>query len=350
MLIRLFYNGLVTTSDGLLMRYRSFGSTGIEVSELVFGGGAVGGILINADDDTRRTAIARALDAGINWIDTAPSYGDGRSETALGWLLAEIDTDVHVSTKFTIDTSFDGGGADIRGQIERSVAASLKRLQREQVTCLQLHNPIGARSDGRTIGVDAILGDNGVLDSLDAIGRGDIYLHVGITALGEPDAIRQVIESGRIDSAQVYFNLLNPTAAFQVPRAWGAYDFAELLATCQAQGVAAMNIRVLSAGVIATDTRTGRERPLTPGDTVQSETAKAAAMFAKIGDKFGTRAQTALRFALAEPRLSCVVVGLAELDHLAEAIEAAEQSPLSEAELAEVRGVYATFIAGPARP
>ena len=57
------------------MRYRAFGTTGLEVSEIVFGGGAVGGLLIDQDDDTRRRAIRRALDTGINWMDIAPSSG-----------------------------------------------------------------------------------------------------------------------------------------------------------------------------------------------------------------------------------------------------------------------------------
>jgi aryl-alcohol dehydrogenase-like predicted oxidoreductase len=50
------------------VKHRRFGCTGIDISELVFGGGFVGGILIDADDDTRREAIRRALDAGVNWI------------------------------------------------------------------------------------------------------------------------------------------------------------------------------------------------------------------------------------------------------------------------------------------
>ena len=73
------------------MKYRDFGTTGLKVSELVFGAGAVGGLLINQDDDTRRRAVRSALDAGINWFDTAPSYGQGRSEEALGWLLQEVE-------------------------------------------------------------------------------------------------------------------------------------------------------------------------------------------------------------------------------------------------------------------
>ena len=75
------------------MKYRPYGNTGLEISEIVFGAGAVGGIIIDADDETRRRAIRTAVDAGINWIDTAASYGQGRSEEALGWLLKELSDD-----------------------------------------------------------------------------------------------------------------------------------------------------------------------------------------------------------------------------------------------------------------
>ena len=85
------------------MRYRPFGKTGLEVSELVFGGGWVGGILIHQDDATKLQAIRRALEGGINWIDTAPSYGAGKSEEALGWLLKEVDQQPYLSTKVGLD-------------------------------------------------------------------------------------------------------------------------------------------------------------------------------------------------------------------------------------------------------
>lgn len=77
------------------MKTRRFGRTGLDISEMVFGGGFVGGIIIHAEEDTKRAAIRRALDAGVNWIDTAPLYG--QSETALGWLLAEIDETPNLS-------------------------------------------------------------------------------------------------------------------------------------------------------------------------------------------------------------------------------------------------------------
>jgi aryl-alcohol dehydrogenase-like predicted oxidoreductase len=319
------------------VQYRSFGNTGIQVSELVFGGGAVGGLLIDQDDDTRRRAIGRALAAGINWIDTAPAYGRGRSEEALGWLLADIAEPPHISTKFTIDTR---NLSDISGQLEASVTGSLERLRRTSVTLLQLHNRIGPENDGRSIAADEVLKPGGVLDTLEALQRQGLIEHFGITALGETASIRRVIDSGRVASAQVYFNLLNPSAARTLPERWPVFDFHGMLEACERNGVAAMNIRVLSAGVIATDERTGRERPLTPGDTVESEAAKARVMFEALGDRYGSRAQTALRFALAEPRLSCVIVGLAELAHLEEALAAAELGALNDAALHEIDSIY----------
>jgi len=323
------------------MNYRDFGTTGIKVSQLVFGGGAVGGLLINQDDETKLKAIRRAMEAGINWIDTAPSYGQGRSEEALGWILKEIEEKPYVATKFSIDTS---DLRDIPGQIERSLEASLKRLQSESVTLLQLHNKIGENLRAGMLPASYILGADGVLDGLQRVKEAGLIDHVGITALGELSSILKVIGSGRIDSAQVYYNMLNPSAGIKMPPTWPVYDFSGILEVCQAHGVAAMNIRVFSAGVIASDARTGRESPLTRGDTVESETAKAKAIFQQIGLEYGTRAQTAIRFALAEPRLSCVIFGLAELEHLEEAIAAEERGPLPTDGLERIRTVYQEYM------
>ena len=196
------------------MKYRKFGKTGIDVSELVFGGGAVGGLLINQDDETKLSAIKRAMEAGINWIDTAPSYGMGKSETALGWVLKEIDANPYISTKVMIDTR---NLEDISGQIEKSISESLDRLKKESVTVLQLHNPIGAETKGRMIGSDDVLRKGGVLEHLQRMKDQGLTAHVGITALGEPAGILPVIESGRIASGQVYYNLLNPSAGMNVP-------------------------------------------------------------------------------------------------------------------------------------
>ena len=325
------------------MRHRRFGRTGMQVSELVFGGGWVGGILIDADDDTKRSAVQRALDAGVNLIDTAPSYGDGQSEAALGWILKEVAPMPYVATKVRLDLArLD----DIPGQIEASLEQSLRRLDLERVDLLQLHNPIGAATGDQMIGIQEVLGNGGAADGLERMRAAGLTRFIGITAVGEAAACHAAVASGRFDSAQVYHNLLNPSAGQTMPPRWQGHDYQGLIATCRQHGVAAMNIRVLAAGVIATDTRHGREVPVIGSADVPIDEAHARAVFARLGDRHGTRAQTAVRFALANPDLACVVVGLATRDHLEEALAAAELGPLPEAALAELEALYASNFGG----
>jgi L-galactose dehydrogenase/L-glyceraldehyde 3-phosphate reductase len=320
------------------MRYRAFGRSGLRVSELVFGGGFVGGILIHADDDTKLEALRRGLDGGMNWIDTAPSYGDGRSEEALGWLLKEVEAEPHLSTKVRLDLVRD----DLPGQIEASLEQSLKRLNRGKVDLFQLHNPIGPATSGATIGVQEVLGAKGVADTFDRLRDQGLFDLVGITALGDAGSLREVIASGRFDSAQVYYNLLDPSAGQDVRSEWAEPNFAGVLAACREHGLATMNIRVLAAGVIATDQRHGREMPIVQGFDMAAEEARVRAVFRKLGERWGTRAQTAIRFALANPDLSCVIVGFAEVGHIEEALAGAEMGPLPEEALAALREVYET--------
>ena len=319
------------------MRYRPFGRTGLQVSELVFGGGWVGGILIHQDDATKRAAIERALEAGINWIDTAPSYGDGESERALGWLLQDVADRPYLSTKVRLDLSrLD----DITGQVRRSTEESLSRLRCNSVELLQLHNPIGPQTVDQLIGVDQVVGEDGVADALERMREEGLTRLIGITAIGDTAACRRVIASGRFNSAQVYYNILNPSAGQDMPPAWQGRDFRGLIATCNEHGVAVMNIRVLAAGVLATEQRHGREVTMMPEAPIPTEEMRARAVWRRLGERYGTRAQTAIRFALADPDIDCVVVGMAELGHLEEALAAAEMGPLPDEALAELGAVY----------
>jgi D-threo-aldose 1-dehydrogenase len=323
------------------MRTRPFGRTGLEVSELVFGGGFVGGILIHADDDTKLKALRCGLDGGMNFIDTAASYGDGKSEEALGWLLKEVDAKPYLSTKVRLDLA----RGDLPGQIEASLEQSLKRLDRDSVDLFQLHNPIRPTTSDPQIGVADVLGDNGVAATFERLRDQGLLRFMGITGLGDPQSIREVIASGRFDSAQIYYNLVNPSAGYDVHQAWSEPDCSGLLAACREHGVATMNIRVLGAGVIATDERHGREMPIVQGFSMTAEEARVRAVFGVLGDRYGTRAQTALRFSLANPNLSCIVVGFAEIRHIEEALAGAALGPLPDDALAQLREVYAKPVA-----
>ena len=324
------------------MKYRPFGGTGIQVSEIVFGGGYVGGILLHQDADTKRAVIRRALDGGVNWIDTAPSYGDGKSEEALGWLLAEVDEIPYLSTKVFLDPE---RLADIPGQIEKSLHASLRRLGRESVDLLQLHNPIEPENEERAIGVDHVLRGRGVADGLDAMREQGLTRFTGITALGNAACCRRVIESGRFDSAQVYYNLINPSAGQAIAEGWSGHNFGGIIAACRLKDVAVMNIRVLAAGVLATDQRTGREIQIATGSDIEAEERRTKVVFGAVGSGYGTRAQTAIRFSLANPDIACVLVGLAELSHLDEALAAADLGPLPDEALARLARLHAADFA-----
>jgi len=253
--------------------------------------------------------------------------------------MGKADGTPFLSTKFAVDPAL---GQDIPSQIETSLRASLDRLGRDSVDLLQLHNHIEPSAGGRGITVDHVLGANGVADGLDRLReKGLIRLH-GITALGDTACCREVIESGRIDSAQVYHNILNPSAAMDMPADWTGQNFAGMIASCRANGVAVMNIRVFAASVLATEARHGREGILTKDTELDEEIRKARAVAELLGDTYGTPAQTALRFALANQNISTIVVGMAELDHLEQALAAAEMGPLPDAALGQLAGLYAT--------
>jgi L-galactose dehydrogenase/L-glyceraldehyde 3-phosphate reductase len=320
-----------------MMKHRTFGRTGIKVSEIIFGAGAVGGIVIHKDDATKREAIRRALAGGINWIDTAAQYGNGKSEEALGWLLPESGATPYLSTKFGLDVA---NLKDIPAEIEASLMRSLARLKRPSVDVLQLHNRIGSKPGGRVMSVEQVLGKEGVADGLERLRDKGLIRYMGITAIGEAACVSEVIRSKRFDSAQVYYNLLNPSAGRTMPEAWSGQNLRGIMDACRENDVAVMAIRIFAAGVIATDERTGRESVLLSDTSVAEDERKTKAVFDAIGTDQGTRAQVALRFVLSNPDVSCAVIGSAELHHIDEALQAAAMGPLPPQVLARLDALY----------
>jgi D-threo-aldose 1-dehydrogenase len=319
------------------MKQRTFGRSGIKVSEAIFGAGAVGGIVIHKDDATKREAIRRALAGGINWIDTAAQYGNGKSEEALAWLLPEAGAQPYLSTKFGLDVE---NLKDIPTQIEDRIRASLARLKRSSVDVLQLHNRIGSKPGGRVMTVEQILGRNGVADGLDRLREKGLIRYMGITAIGETPSVCEVIRSKRFDSAQIYYNLLNPSAGRSMPKSWTGQNMSGIIAACRENAVAVMAIRIFAAGVIASDERTGRESVLIADTSIAEDERKTKAVFDAIGSDHGTRAQVALRFVLSNPDVSCAIIGSSELHHIDEALEAAERGPLPRHVLSRLDALY----------
>src|SRR5437762_3356820 len=121
------------------MDYRPLGKTGLQVSALGFGCGAIGGLLVRGDYPTMRRTVARAIELGINYFDTASMYGNGQSEVNLGAVLREIGAEVVVGTKARLAPAAMQHIADA---IIHSVEASLRRMGRESVDLIQFHNRI----------------------------------------------------------------------------------------------------------------------------------------------------------------------------------------------------------------
>jgi aryl-alcohol dehydrogenase-like predicted oxidoreductase len=330
------------------MQRRRFGRTGLEVPALTFGGGWVGGLLIRGSQREREGVLNQALAAGIDWIDTAALYGNGVSETVIGQWLRGIAQNKRprISTKFNIDTT----AGDFAGQIERSVAASLQRLGLSSVPVLILHSRVvdaaGEGRDKRSLSVQETIGDGGIADIMDGLRKQGLCDWIGLTGLGDPAAVHGVIDSGRFDVAQVYYNLLNPTAMEGAGPGWNSTDFGGLLHRCAAQDMGVMGIRIFAAGHLASNERHGREVAITANAESAPEEARAQAALAILGSQHGTGAQAALRFGLACRLLSTIVVGIGETWHLEEALKAAEMGPLPQpaiAALEELRHSHPAF-------
>lgn len=327
------------------MNRRPFGRTGLEVSELVLGGGFIGGILINADQATRQEALERTVAAGVDWIDTAAAYGNGVSEETIGRYLPGLSPRPRISTKFRLTPD---DLADIPGAIERSLEQSLKRLRLDRVDLFQLHNQLGGSDPVKALPPEHVLKSGGIADVLDRLKEQGAIGAIGMTALGDTRAVVDVISSGRFESAQVYYNMLNPSAAWQrAPAGWSPQDFSGVVDACRRTGTAIMNIRALAGGSLASPKRHGREAVITEGADLDAEERRAAAVGAALGEGWGSPAQTALRFCLARTDFACTVFGIAELSHLDEAIAAATMGPLPAEAIARLEPLWASdFRAG----
>jgi D-threo-aldose 1-dehydrogenase len=325
------------------MEQRRFGRTGLQVPILTYGGGWVGGLIIRASREVGHKVLNQAVAAGIDWIDTAASYGNGASETVIGeWLQTlAVGQRPRVSTKFNIDTS----AGDFARQVETSVGDSLARLKLNSVPLIILHNRIvAAREPGDTRGLTAqeVLARGGVADIVDGLRRQGLCQWIGLTGLGDPRALAEVVDSGRFDVIQIYYNLLNPTAMRSAGPGWNTTDFDGLLHRCAAQDMGVMGIRIFAAGHLASTERHGREVAITSNAENAAEEVRAGAALEVLGTQYGTPAQAALRFGLGCPLLSTIEVGIGETWHLDQALAAVEMGPLPQAALEALATLRAT--------
>jgi L-glyceraldehyde 3-phosphate reductase len=319
------------------MNYRTLGRTGSKVSEVGFGCGRTGGLLLSGTEEEQMGALRTALDGGINWFDTAEAYG---SEPALGKLLKQVPETPYVSTKVTLDP----GAPDLAGQVERHLDGCLERLQRDYVDLAQLHNRIDPTddADARAVAPEQVLGPGGIAEGLEKARADGRCRFMGFTSLGDVPAILEVINSGRFDSTQIFYNMINPSAARPMPGAWTGQNLFGLIDACKAQDMGIIAIRVLVGGIIAADMREKRVSMMTKESDKETEIAKGTAILEALGHDLGTGAQLGLRFALTLPDISIALVGIGEPGHVDAALDAAAMGPLPKDALDKLEALYAT--------
>src|SRR5579859_3794333 len=231
------------------MEQRPLGKTGLTVSALGFGCGAVGGLMVGGDPAEQRQAVSRALDAGITYFDTAASYGDGLSEEHLGAVMRDLGawSKVVVGTKFRLRPE---DAAQPAAAVRASLEASLKRLGRDDVDVLHLHNPIALvpRAGAQALDLGTVV-HQVALALQEVVGAG-LVRHCGFTGLGDTAALREVVLAEPYETVQTYFNVLNPSAGF-TGHTGGQQDFEGLIDSAARAGCGVIVIRVLAAGAAA---------------------------------------------------------------------------------------------------
>ena len=329
------------------MNYRKFGNTGIEVSEIGFGCGDVGGLMVRGEHADQVRAVARAMELGINYFDTASRYGGGQSETNLGQVLKELSAEVYVGTKYSLG---EADPNDLKAGVIQSVEASLKRLGREQVDLIQLHDRISSQTDVsvRAITVSDVLGEvREALEVLKSQGKVRFY---GMTGVGEPKDIYEVVASGLVSTVQTVYNLINASAGAAAPAGFDMPDYDRLIDLSAEKNVGVIVIRVLAAGALTgTSVRhpvaVQTVAPIGSGRDFQQDESRARQFAFIVNEGFASdMPEASIRFALSNPGVSTVLVGYSDLEHLEKSVQYAAKGPLLAEALARLPQAWSTFV------
>src|SRR5437899_5133322 len=331
------------------MQLRVFGRTGMQISALGFGCGAVGGLMVRGDPADQERTIARAIAAGVNYFDTAVQYGNGESEKNLGRLLQLLKpANVAVGTKVRLPPSELGRIADA---VKMSLEGSLARLRLDRVDILHLHNAITETGGGLALSVRQVLGD--VVPAFERLRQQGKTRFLGITAVGDTAALRQVIDARAFDSAQVVYNMLNPSAAEELPANYPAQDFGQLFDHTRAAGVGVVGIRVLAGGALSGSAERhpiagAAPAPIGSANSYEADVARARRLIPLVEEGFArSLAEAATRFAISHPAMGTILIGMATPQQFEQALAAVEKGPLPRAALDRLSALRQLFSGEP---
>lgn len=300
------------------MRYQRLGRTGLDVSVIALGAGPVPAVMTGDDADAQAAVLMRALEVGVNWIDTAAGYGEGRSEASTGRALRQLGAveRVHVATKvrFTLDDL-----ADPLIAVRRSLASSLARLGLERVTLLQLHNGITSRRGEIAASLTPADVRGGVREALERVRDEGLTRFIGLTGTGTPEALAEAIDCGAFDTVQIPHHVLSPAPPAVLDR-------------CRALDLGVFAIRVFAGGALLGRPPSAHtlKTPYFPLALYEDDRRRAAELASALGAEMSVK-ELAVRYALSGPVPQVALIGLATPGEVDEAAALAGRGPLSEA-------------------
>ena len=316
------------------MEMRDFGRSGIRVSLLGFGCGAVGGLMVRGDPADQERTIARALEAGVNYFDTAVQYGEGASERNLGRVLKKLKpADAVVGTKVRLQ-------ATDANRIENAI--------RQSLDIFYLHNPITLAGGGDTLSKRQVVEE--VAPAFDRLRREGKIRIPGFTAIGDTEVLGAITDSGMFAAAQVTYNMLNPSAAGELPAGYPAQDYSRLLDRTQAAGVGVVGIRVLAGGALSGSAErhpiaSPPPEPIGSALTYAADLARARRLRPLLDEGYaGSLPEAAIRFAMSHPAISTLLVGMAVEEEFEQALAAVRRGPLPPEALDRLAALQQTFV------
>jgi aryl-alcohol dehydrogenase-like predicted oxidoreductase len=331
------------------METRLFGRTGMRLSVLGFGCGAVGGLMVRGDPLDQERTIARAIAAGVNYFDTAVQYGNGESEKNLGRILQRLKpANVAVGTKVRLPSNDFG---DIADAVDKSLEGSLARLRLDRVDIFHLHNAITETGGGEALGVRQVLGD--VVPTFERLRQQGKIRFLGFTAVGDTAALHQVIDARVFDSAQVVYNMLNPSAAAALPANYPAQDYGGLFDHTKAAGVGVVGIRVLAGGALSGSAErhpiaSPPPEPIGTAMSYDADVVRARGLTPLVKEGFAASlTEAATRFALSHPAMGTILVGMAAPQQFEDALAAVQKGPLPPAALERLTALRQAFAGEP---
>ncbi len=327
------------------MEKRRLGKTGLDVSLLGFGCGAVGGLMVGGTPADQERAVARALELGVNYFDTAAQYGNGRSEENLGCVLKKLRPDIYLGTKVRLPPTEPG---QIAAGITAALEASLTRLQLERVDLYQFHNAIVGSTAGGNFAVESMLEE--VVPAFERLVQQGKIGHYGVTAVGETASLLRVVDARAFATAQVSFNLLNPSPGATVPKGFPAQDYGGLLAHTEAANMGVINIRVLAGGALSGSKErhalnSPAPEPIGSGSSYKIDVERARRFIPLVREGLADSiVELALRYAIAHQAISTVLVGIATQEQFEIAARAISKGPLSPGALSRIAEIQASFV------